>query len=208
MPYPIVPGVGKLTFRWWDGVGHFGSRLFVTLGVPPFSQLALDNCAADAMAAWHSNMAVQTSSAYTLDQVTLLDLTTATGLEGVASGAIGGNDSGAPVDSGTTVDIQAKIDKRYRGGHPVFHHPGPGSTWLNGTRAYGAVYVSATHTKWLSFIAALNAISHEDIPSLVATVLTGYKNNALESDVHAWEIKGWTVRTGLGSMRKRLTSGP
>lgn len=203
--YPAVSGTVRIGFHWSDGVGHFGSRLFWagTNGTP--SQPDLNAFATAIATAYGVNIASLHASAISLVQVDVLDISSNTGLMGTWTGTKSGSGTSS-LPSSCSIDIEAQIAKRYRGGHPVIHLPPPIVTNMVNARQMSATFTGNVLTNWTAFHQAVDAFSSGTVGPGGFSILTGYRPGALPSQVVDWTINSWKVKGTIGTMRKRLTS--
>lgn len=195
-----------MSYKWYDGTGHFGARQFWVPGVPPFATSDLNTLASAMAAAWNTNMVGFTSSQYALVEIDLLDLTNTAGTAGLWTGSHSGSGSTNFGTSNCAIDIQAKIATRYRGGHPVFHIPPPSDSALDSTRTLSESTRTGILAGWQAYLTAVKGTPGGALNNPAPVILRGYKVGAPPSAVNAYSPVGWNIRKTLGSMRRRLTS--
>lgn len=207
MAYPAVSGVAKVTLTWNDGTGNWGSRFFDSLGASP-SGAQLSTFATFIAGAWETNLSSITPNPISLVQVTVEDLTSDTSSSGTWTGTHTGSAGSLGCPSNVSLDFQAQIPKRYRGGHPCFHHPPPIVEALETNRTLTSGFLATALAAWNAFIADVNAYDTAPIEPDGITVLLGYKNNAIPEAVTMNNIESYKVRPLVGTMRRRLQTSP
>ena len=207
MAYPAVPGVSKVTLTWSDGTGNYGARFFDAIGTGA-SGAELSTFAAAIAGYWETNLSVITPSGVSLVEVTVEDLSSDTSSTGTWTGAHAGSASGIGCPSNVALDFQAQIPKRYRGGHPCFHHPPPVFGELLTYRTLTPGFLATALAAWNAFIGDVNAYDTAPIEPDGITVLLGYKNDAIPEAVTQNVIESYKVRPVVGTMRRRLQTSP
>lgn len=207
MAYPDVSATLKLTLTWFDGTGNFGSRLFCDFDASP-TGAELATFATAVAGFWNTNLAPLTPSPVGLVQVVAEDLTSDTSATGKWTGTHQGTAAATGLPSNCSIDFQAQIAKRYRGGHPVFHHPPPVVAALETNRTFTTGSLASWLTAWNDFIADINAYDTAPLAPVTVVVLLGYKNGALPEAVDTVLIESYAVRTLVGTMRRRLRTAP
>lgn len=207
MAYPAVPGVSKVTLTWFDGTGNWGSRFFDAIGSAA-SGADLSTFAAAIAGYWETNLSALTPSPISLVEVTVEDLTSDTASTGSWTGTHSGSAGDLGCPSNVSVDFQAQIPKRYRGGHPCFHHPPPMVDVLATNRTLTTGFLTDALASWNGFIGDVNAYDTAPIEPDGITVLLGYKNGATPEAVTQNVIESYKVRPLVGTMRRRLQTAP
>jgi hypothetical protein len=201
---PTVSDTVKCAFKWSDGVGHFGARVFFTGGNPPFTTPDLNGFASAIATAWKNNMAQDVQNLFALVEVDLLDISTHNGLIGTWTGSWQGSDGTVQLASNLCVNIETQITHHYRGGHPVLHHPPGNQTRLQGNRSWNPTYTAGVQTHWQAFITSCAAFSSTTVSGMGHEVLLGYRAGNTSAQVSSWTPIGYRVPTAIGSMRRRL----
>lgn len=203
MAYPTVTGVARVSLKWSDGTGTFGSRIYAFYGLDTHDAGALTDLANGVQAAYAANLVHLIDSNYKLVSVIARDLSDTTGTEGSWTGSVAGSLSGETLPSNVSTDVQLKIPSSYRGGHPVMHLPPPDASALETGRAYTDVFVTNATTYTQDFMTAVNDIVLEGGTAVVWTVLRGYRDGALPEAVTKYTVSSTQVRKYVGTMRRR-----
>jgi hypothetical protein len=201
---PPIPGVAKIIVKQTLG----GVNVFNVLHARSdlgqgWSGTELANMAAAVRAAWVVNVTPLQDADLTLNEVTVIDLSSNTGQEGSSPGSTAGTAAGTSIGANSAVCWSWKIPLRYRGGHP--------RTYIAG--------VNTNHLASPNTLLAATVTSHTNaataIKNAVNGVLVGGANAALvcphyvrggirlSSPDYSW-ITGVTVDTRLDSQRRRL----
>jgi len=203
---PIVASTVRCGLRWYDGQGHFGSRLFFTGGNPPFTGPDLNGFATAIANAWGLNLAQDTSNNYSLVEVDLLDISTKNGLIGTWTGTKAGTGGSLNASSNVSVNLETQIVHHYRGGHPVLHMPPPNGTAFASTRQYTSTFCGNVQTHFNAFIAACGSYTSTSVTGMGHSILLGYRPGNPPAAPTSWTPIGYKCSSRVGTMRKRLTT--
>ena len=129
-------------------VSRFYMRYFT--GSPPAD---LDTAATAIAGHWNTDLAAATRSDYTLTQVELEDLTSATSPVGVAVTSHAGTRSGVKLTASASALLRFKVGRRYRGGHPRLYYVGGVQSDTLDAQTWQTTYLSTLVTAWNTFIA-------------------------------------------------------
>lgn len=157
---PPVPGVVRITFQAklsgdLDVINRFYQKYSGTPG-------ALSSSGAVAWAtacgpAWSTHLASFTSTDYTLETITVEDLTSATGAVGIFDSSAAGTDASPILSAGSAAVVKSVIVRRYRGGHPRQYLGGMASDNLNTAQSWTSTFVANLATAYTAFRAACAA---------------------------------------------------
>lgn len=138
---------------------QWGSRFYLTYtgGPPSFSDIA--TFAGDVLAQAASDLVPNIGSSLFLTEAQVVDLSSDTGNEGIATGSHEGGMTGAPVPEDVSAIVNHEIGRRYRGGKPKIFLPPGDVTALADDKSWTTDYVGAVSEGWATFIAALLALS-------------------------------------------------
>src|SRR5262252_3870274 len=203
-PYPTVSNCIKSSFTWYDGSGHFGSRLFWGAVGAPWTVADLTTFATNIATAWGTNLKQDVANSYSLTQVQTQDISSTAGNVGVWQGSTSGTAGINEMPANCAVNIRSIIAEHYRGGHPVFHHPAASSTQLSSPRLWTGTFTTGVRTHFTAFLAAVEAGSAGGITTITHVALRGYVPGAASSAVVKWPPVNYLVNTKVGSMRRRL----
>lgn len=173
--------------------------------------------AAAVTSAWAAHIAPLITSTFTLNKVTVTDLSTNIGGFGEDDTGSVGSVSGAAVPAGVAMVIREHIERRYRGGHPRQYVCGLPSGDLGTAQSWNSTATAAWQTAYTAFRAAAAAGCPVGIgPAVDANVsyFQGFTNHTYPSgrvrpiptlratpvvDV----ISSFSVNPKLGSQRRR-----
>lgn len=205
-PYPPIAGVIRANWTFSDGVGKFGFRTFWLASTSPYSVSDLNYLASHLSSLWSTNMASSVSNTFQLQRIDTVDLGEANGLKGVWQGSISGTATATTIPSNCTVNIRPILTQRYRGGHPVIHHPPPNSGQLSNQRNWSSSYCSSVASAWQALVTAVEALSSGNITGTLHVVPLHWRPGAPAANVVVATPQSYVVPTLLGTMRRRLTS--
>jgi hypothetical protein len=157
-PLPTPGSVLRVTIEAGDaGDVEAGSRFFLkyTSGAP--SSADLTTLAGDISAAWGTHIASLVSTAESLHGVTIVDLSSDVGNEGIWTGTVAGTRSGGFIPSSACAVVNHTIARRYRGGRPRTYLRCGTQTDLNGSNQWETTFTTAVLTGWQAFVAEVLA---------------------------------------------------
>jgi len=195
-----------VSLYWSDSAGQFGSRFFIQMGSGNLAAADLNSFCTDVSAAWGANLRPHTQNAFSLVKVTAQDLTDSTGLSGTWVGSLAGIDGTGEVPSNCSMNIRFMIPQRYRGGHPLLHHPPGANSELQNPRTWTGAFASTMGGVFNTFITAVLASTHGTLAGVKHVVPLGYRPGAVTSAVVLSQPSSYLGVTRVGSMRDRLVS--
>jgi hypothetical protein len=187
-------------------VSTFGSRIFYSYGPSTPTTGDFETASATVAGFWHADLAPYTHEDYSLVEVTMTDLTSTDGATGSWHGSNPGLSAGGAVPSNVTMDLDLSIASRYRGGHPVLHHPAPQSANLATPRTWNSSILTDFNTGAGDFLSDLNTTSLIGDVDGTWVVLRGYRPGALPEAVTIWPVLSIQPRQYVGTMRRRARS--
>lgn len=105
--------------------------------------------------AWTADVEPIQANTVALTKIVTQDLTTATGLESVTTGAIVGTRSGTAPEAALAMNISYGILRRYRGGHPRVYLPCGVTSDIQDPANWTSAFVTLAQSAWTNFIAAV-----------------------------------------------------
>lgn len=165
MPALPLPGpVLRVTFEQGDDASiEAGSRFYLKYTGSAPSSGDLTTLATDVSAAWGTHMAGQVSSAESLHGVTIVDLASYTGAEGVWTGTVAGVRTGSALPASACAVINHSITRRYRGGRPRTYFRCGVNGDLETNNTWTTSFTGLVLTGWQAFIAEILGESPGDI---------------------------------------------
>jgi hypothetical protein len=205
MAYPTVTGVGRVDLKYFDGIGNWGSRFFISFGAGIDTTDANLSTLAEAISAmWGDDMASVVSDEYGLVSIVVTDLTDPTSPQGRWDGHVSGSRGGVALPSNISTDMRIRIADRYRGGHPVMHFPPPNSGDLDTRRQFTGDFISDFTTQAQGFLSDVNSYEISGGVDITWLVLRGYRNDAVPEAVTPYPVTNVLGRQALGTMRTRV----
>lgn len=217
----LPPAASVLRIRLKGALGDLtdvGTRFYMKYGGTAPTNAQLNTFATAVGTAWASNIAPLTGDDYTLTEVDVEDLTSATAAIGVATVSHIGTRSGSQLPASTVMVIAYAIDRRYRGGHPrgywnygVEADLATPQTWTSGFIASAGPdtvnFINAVAAAGWSGAGTLSQVSVSYYSGFVASEnpITGRWRNIPKPRVATVvdDVVGVTARTRVGSQRKR-----
>lgn len=183
------------------GIADALTRLFFAW-TGSLTNTALNNYATTVATNWNTDIAPLVPAGVVLTEVSIEDLTSATGPVGVWSGSHAGTRSGGGFAPATAFIITDSIARRYRGGHPRKYllgmditqtTPTDGNTWL-------ATYASTIVTTWGTFMTSISGGNGPSGSTGWAEANVSYYQGSTGSTVgSAPYVRGKTTRTLRGT---------
>jgi hypothetical protein len=157
---PFIPGALRVRY-WFDlqsgftgGVGGY----YTYTGGPPSTTDANAICA-KLRAEFSANLASFMSTAYALTQVTLRDLSSAIGSEGIDTTNVPGTDSNQSLPIDVCAIVNCHIGRNYRGGRPRQYWPFGTETSLLDNHTWTTAFVDALAAAVLTMNTALTGFT-------------------------------------------------
>jgi len=189
-PLPHVPGVIRFRFHFNFGSNYRGGfGLFWRYNGSPPGGADMDNLCAGLAGIWNNNFSSFLTSAYTLIQVSGIDLSSATGAAGEKNVSWQGTDSNTSLPIDSCVLVNFGIDRHYRGGKPRVYLP------------LGTVSSMADNHSWTSSFTGAVLAAWEQL----VTQFTGFESNLVTMGAHCnvGYYSGFTVVTDPITGRSR-----
>ena len=218
-PRPAAPQVAQIVFEYaWDEDLRVINRFFQKYStVGPLSDTGAIAWATACATSWNTHLAASTAPNVTLEQVTLTDLSSDTGVEVIVPVSHVGTGSSPSVPAGVAWVVQAKIARRYRGGHPRQYMPGLPVSALHDSQSMTAATAAALTTDYTSFRADCAAgapTALQPATDVNVSYYQGFTNHTypsgrvrpvpnLRSSPVIDQIASFNVDIKLGSQRRR-----
>jgi len=196
----------RASFQWYDGNGHFGSRLFFSGTGSPWVTADLNSFATQLATEWNTSLAQDVINTYSLVQVKVQDMTSTGGYTGTWGGTHAGTLSGFALPSNSAVNIRSMVSLHYRGGHPVLHHPPPGTAQMASNRFFTTAYTSGVRTHFQAFVAAMLAYTTGGISSMQQVAVLKWRPGGTSAQIILEPPVDYQVTTRIGTMRRRLAT--
>lgn len=201
---PPVPGVAKVIIKQVTGGVNVFNVMHVANPVgASWSQAGLDGLATLMRQTWVTNVIPLQTSQLTLTDVQVVDLSSDTGVESVATGNTPGGSAAGIMAASTAVCWSWKISRRYRGGHPRTYIGGVVQTQVSGVNTLAV----AAQTQHVNAAAAIRSAvnSYAFAGSTTSLVVVHYRRaKAILPVPLVSPITGVTVDSRLDSQRRRL----
>jgi len=203
-PLPPLPGLAKIIVKQTlASVNVFNVFHAISQGGVTWTSTEATNMATAIRSAWVTNLIPLQSTGLTLTDVTVIDLSTDSGVEGSATGSTPGTVVAQALPASAAICWSWKISKRYRGGHPRTYIAGLTGTDLSNANTVSAARVTS-HTN------AANAIKTAIQGVIVGgnaayMVVPHYVKNKVQLPVPDFSyINSVAVDTRVDSQRRRL----
>lgn len=220
-PLPSPGNVIRISFYISDESGvPAGSRIYAQYSGSPITQTNINALATNVASEWNSELAAMTATTDTLDSIECQDLSSDTGVVGVATPSDAGTRSGTAMPASVCANIGHVIDRHYRGGKPkTFLRCGViGDLHSSETNTWADAFVSDLKTAWQAFIAGVIATANCNIGNVVnvsyyqsftpvLNPVTGRTRDVPKLRMGGPQVDTITdavVRAKLGSQRRRL----
>jgi hypothetical protein len=148
-------------------------------------------------------MAASTTSALTLSQITVEDLTSTSSAVGVDTTLRPGTYSGAINPNNVSLDIEFKIQQRYRGGKGVWHHSGAPQSWIENVRQWLPADAAQMATNFAGWVNVITTTAGPPLGTMNHVVVRGYRNPPPAYFPDIQPVIAYNGRVQVGSMRKR-----
>lgn len=219
---PALPSPGKvlrLSYLIGDNASiEAGSRFYLSYSGGTPNSTDLTAIANEAATTFTATLGQSVNSNESLHNVTVVDLSSALGAEGVWTGTEAGNVAGASLPASTCGVMNHTIARRYRGGRPRTYIRIGSTAQLTGTNQWEPSFISATGNNWHNWVNNILgtsgiSVSLTDIVNVswyegftVFTTPSGRSRNIpkLRTTPLVDNISLSTLATKLGSQRRRL----
>jgi hypothetical protein len=128
--------------------------------------------------AWNTNLKPLMLIANKLQQITVTDLSTPTGGQGIVFPNSSGGRTGGYNTGETATLINFKLTRRYRGGHPRIYLPYGAASDISDPQTWVGSYLTAVSSGWQAFMTAV--LGFAGPPSLGGQVNVSYHSG------HTW----------------------
>jgi hypothetical protein len=136
--------------------------------------------------------------------VTVLDLNSNTGAEGIGGAAATGTRAGSSIPASNCVVLNHNIARRYRGGHPRTYAPFGANADTATTGTWGGTFLNTCQTNFNAWVAGCLTTSTGGV-SLVQYGSVSYFSGGHLRGTPVWDpILSTTSRSRIGSQRRRL----
>jgi hypothetical protein len=218
-PLPSPGAVLRCSFSTGDDASiPAGSRVYLSYSGGAPSSGDLSTLATAVSAAWGDHIAVLVSGAESLHNVTIDDLSSDMGEEGVWEGTVAGSRTTAQLIASACAVVNHKIGRKYRGGRPRTYLRCGTVGDLEGTNEWVTGFIDDVTAGWEAFIAEILAttgigITLSNIVNVsyyngnrVFTTPTGRARNIpiLRETPLVDNVTSSTTATKVGSQRRRL----
>lgn len=155
--------------------------------------------------AWNTNLAGLFSTAVTMTQTSLTDLTSNTGLQAVnTTSAAGSFVSTTQMPANVALVISLKIGRRYRGGHPRMYLTGQCQVNTVNNQNWTGTWLTTVGTQTAAWLTAVNALTYASMPTITLVNLSYYTGGVLRG-TPAWDnITSIATHTRVDTQRRRL----
>lgn len=220
---PQVMKTIKISLGWTLDGSPAGSRFFMSYtGGPPTTTDLTTFCGAIATQ-YSASFAGFFPTSTILTSVQAEDLNTSSGALGVVAVSVPGVNGGTALTANATLDVDFKIDRRYRGGHPRISFPAAAQDYLATNQKWGSTVIGDMNSDWGAFIVYLQSLSytsfvpvdHVSVPYYKGVYTTTppwrgpgfkYPPKPQTSPVTPDLVVSHSARTIVGSQRRRLTT--
>ena len=201
---PPALGIAKITIKQTlAGVNVYNVLHAYMNNNASVPQSELDSLASTVRSAWVTNVLPLQSSALSLSDVQVVDLSTDVGLGSVASGNNVGALASQAASANACVCWSWKIANRYRGGHPRTYIAGLVTSNTSNANTLTATHRTAHATAAAAIRTAINGVSANGGTALMCAV-SYYKDKALRPAGIAYVFTGVSVDDRIDSQRRRL----
>lgn len=201
---PDVPGLLRVTFQGtlgtltWANVMHVGYDLADTI-----TQADADAMANSAHGAYNNRIMPQLHSSVTLGQVTVVDLSSTSGVSAINTDGGGGGQAASVSPLSVAFLVNWKIARRYRGGHARSYLPGVSEADVDGSGIILGTRRTALNTALGQFIADIAATAGGPTNPHLA-VVHYFKDGVLQSSPTVDPIVSGSCNIICGTQRRRL----
>jgi hypothetical protein len=205
---PIPPGYARVALLGTI-FGHAWTQVFyLALTGSGIVAADLNTLATDLANSWNTNIAPVSTGDSILTGVEIVYIPSV-GNEVVGSATVshaGSNAGSSIADASACAVVNWNISAYYRGGHPRTYQPGIlGSVITNGS-IISSGQRSSIATGWANFRTAVNAYTTTNISGVSMGTMSFQTGNSWRTPPIFRAYTGCSVRTVLGSQRRRLKS--
>lgn len=160
MPSPPNVAAVRCRLDYKDTDGFLaGSRFYLSYSGSAPSGANCVTLATDIATQWGTNLGPRVSNDWSLTEVDVLDLGSATGASGTFPTSTAGSNGSPGVPASVAAGTEFGIARRYRGGKPRMYLPGPASTALADAAHWNSTFVTNQNSAFSAFFTALEALS-------------------------------------------------
>lgn len=204
---PNVPNVCKLVFAGVNGANNFALVMHVAwTGTSP-SVASLNSFANSLFGLWGANLAALYPPATILNTVTLTDLTTSTGNQGISTTAPKAGTSGGAVEpANAAILVNYPSSFRYRGGHPRTYFPCPAAGVITNENTWASTVQTDVGNFMTALGTDLNTLTNGGTTLAGQCAVSYYHALALRATPVVMPIANgvFTVVAKIASQRRRI----
>lgn len=220
----MAPVPGVLKYRFFHVIGadtNATAHLFLRTVTPP-TQAQAQSAADAASSAWATNFAPLMAIQWSLREVTVTDLSSATGPVGINTTTHAGSRATPANPAGLCAILNIPVPRRYRGGKPRVYWPFGVSTDLATPQTWSTAFLTSANNAWVAFATAVIANLTTWAPSAGLVSVSYYSGHQWLPDQNGNYHRVPTPRatplvdvvtanatfnTVLGSQRRRVRPG-
>lgn len=201
-PLPSPGNVVKLSLNWVEsGALYYSSHFYVGYSGGPSTAADLNSMCGAATNNWSVGTKTSFSTDIVLASVSALDLSSASGQQGVSNSGVAGNASTEEVEAGAAVHLRFIIGTRYRGGHPgIFLPPGPSGQVVE-PASWNASWLSSLASAFQGMVAAVTGGTYSSMTSCHHVAVSWYQGHTPNTDPSVWAPKNVPLYRGTPQVR-------
>ena len=205
---PIPPGYARVALSGTTQTHKWANVFYLQLTGSSILASDLNTLAADIATAWNTDIAPQVMPSVALTGVAIVYVpSVGNEVQGTWSGSHAGTQAGSDInDASSCYVVNLNISAYYRGGHPRWYIPGVQSGSVTNGSAVGGVILTNLAAAVGSFRTAVEGFTTTNISGVLIGTMSFQTGNSWRATPLFRHFTGQSVRTTLGSQRRRLKS--
>ncbi len=157
------------------------------------------------IAAWQARLAALHTTATSLTNCTVVDLTSSSGAQAAVSAAVAGTFSNtAALPANVALVGSLKISRRYRGGHPRMYLTGQSGTNTSNNINWASTWVTTSGTAFTNWRSDVNALTTASSGAVTLICLSYYSAGVLRAIPQQDAVTSIVVHSRVDTQRRRL----
>lgn len=202
---PPAGNIFRCVYSGTYGGAKWANVFYVRYAPGPTAQADVTALAGGLRGAWNTSIKPCVSTAASLTQTVVTDLSSDTGLTGVDNTTTaGGNAGSTALPASVALTVSMKIARRYRGGHPRMYLVGQITTNTTNQTNWTPAWITTVGTNMEAWRQAVNALTYPSMTVIQLVNLSYYSNKALRPQPTFDTITGIAVHSRMDTQRRRL----
>lgn len=204
-PLPPVANAIKATQNWHIGGNLLAENVyhFLVSGGPP-SASTCQGLAAGIQAASVTDFKTNTHSSVSIGQVTVQDISSSTGADGVGGTVTAGTLGGTFLGASISVVVAHKVARRFRGGHYRSYLPVGSSSSTSTNGSWSTAITTSFQADYVDWVTNCLAVTSGGCAITSFVGVSYYHSGSLRGTPVVDTIQQSICRARMGSQRRRL----